>query len=129
MNRRRFIKSLLGGLGGSLLTTTVQPHSTKRILIQESPIAGIQYHRAEAVWPFLRTGETLHLKREPQNRYDRNAISVWFRNEKLGYVPRRENTTLAQMIDHRQQLEGQIIRLAEDNNPWQRIRISVSLIS
>ena len=132
MLRRRFLHSLMGGLGlglsGRLLATPDSLHAPgRRVLLQESPLAGYQYHRASGIWPFLQVGEPLSLKREASNPHDANAISVWFRNEMLGYLPRHENRTLAQMMDRGEQLEGQIIRLLDDDNPWRRIRISVFL--
>ncbi|MET0069781.1 MAG: HIRAN domain-containing protein [Candidatus Thiodiazotropha sp.] len=97
----------------------------RRIMLQESPLAGFQYHRAAAIWPFLRVGEPLHLKREPSNPHDRYAIAVWFRNEHLGYIPRRENRTLARLLDQGEQLETRIVRLLEEENPWRKVRFRV----
>ena len=103
--------------------------SSDVILLQESPVAGFQHHRGVAIWPFLREGEKLNLVRESVNQHDRNAVAVYFRNDKLGYVPQRENATLAQMLDRGEKLDAQIIRLLEEENPWRRVRIQVSLLS
>jgi hypothetical protein len=103
--------------------------SSDVILLQESPVAGFQHHRGVAIWPFLREGEKLNLVRESVNQHDRNAVDVYFRNDKLGYVPQRENATLAQMLDRGEKLDAQIIRLLEEENPWRRVRIQVSLLS
>ena len=103
--------------------------STDLILLQESPVAGFQHHRGVAIWPFLREGEKLNLVRESVNQHDRNAVAVYFRNDKLGYVPQRENATLAQMLDRGEKLDAQIIRLLDEENPWRRVRIQVSLLS
>ena len=103
--------------------------SQRTTLLQESPVAGFQHHRGAAIWPFLREGERLNLVRESVNQHDPNAIAVYFRNDKLGYVPRHENATLAQMLDRGERLDAQIIRLLEEENPWRRVRIQVSLRS
>lgn len=98
--------------------------------MQESPLAGYQYHRAAAIWPFLQVGEKLHLKREPNNQHDLHAVAVWFRNEHLGYVPRRENRTLAKLMDQGERLETSITRLLTDEqNPWRKIRFRVEMVS
>ena len=98
-----------------------------RLVLQESPLAGFQYHRAHDVWPFLREGSELSLCREPSNPYDRNAIGVWFLNDLLGYVPRRENHTLAQLMDRGERLRARVVRLLDCDNPWRRIRFEVWL--
>ncbi|MEW8506114.1 MAG: HIRAN domain-containing protein [Candidatus Thiodiazotropha sp.] len=97
----------------------------RKVVLQESPLAGFQYHRAAAIWSFLRVGEQLHLKREPSNPHDRYAIAVWFKNEHLGYIPRHENRTLARLLDQGERLETTIVRLLEEDNPWRKIRFRV----
>jgi hypothetical protein len=131
MRRRNFLNSLLGGLGiglGRPVYAKFAPlQSRRRLLLQESPLAGYQYHRASAIWPFLQVGECLHLRREPSNPHDHYAVAVWFRNEHLGYIPRRENRTLAGLMDQGQRLEARIVRLLEEQNPWRKIRIRVEI--
>jgi hypothetical protein len=101
----------------------------RRLILQESPLAGYQYHRASAIWPFLQVGEKLHLKREPCNPHDPYAVAVWFRNEHLGYVPKRENRTLAKLMDQGIPLEASLIRLLDEGNPWRKIRFRVEMIA
>ena len=64
----------------------------REFLIQESPVAGFQYHDGETVWPRLSAGDSLQLLREPANPYDRRAVAVYWGESKLGYVPRAANT-------------------------------------
>jgi len=99
----------------------------RTILLQESPVAGFQYHRGNAIWPFLREGEELSLVRESFNGHDSDAVAVYFRNDKLGFVPHRENSTIAQMLDRGEKLNAKITRLLDENNPWRRVRISIFL--
>ena len=61
------------------------------ILLQDSPLAGFQYHAGKAVWPQLRVGDALTLVREPDNAHDARAVRVEWQGRKIGYVPRREN--------------------------------------
>jgi hypothetical protein len=133
MRRRSFLHTLLGGLGiglGRPVYAKIAPApNRRRLLLQESPLAGFQYHRAAAIWPFLRIGEPLHLRREPSNPHDRYAVAVWFRNEHLGYIPRRENRTLAKLMDQGERLQASIAQLLEEPNPWRKIRIRVDLIT
>ncbi len=133
MLRRNVLQTLLTGVGIGLsrqvYAKIVPIQSRRRVLLQESPLAGFQYHRAAAIWPFLRVGEPLRLQREPGNPHDRYAVAVWFRNEHLGYIPRRENRTLAKLMDQGECLEAQIVRLLEENNPWRKIRLRVELVS
>lgn len=133
MRRRHFLHTLLGGLGIGLGRTVYakidQNQKRRKLILLESPLAGYQYHRAPAIWPFLQVGEPLHLKREPGNPYDRYAVAVWFRNEHLGYVPRQENRSLARLMDQGERLEASIVRLLDEGNPWRKIRIRVQMLA
>jgi len=54
------------------------------------------------LFPALTFVERPRLIREFHNHHATNAITVWFKNDMLGYVPRRENRTLARMMDRRE---------------------------
>jgi hypothetical protein len=61
------------------------------VLLQTSPVAGFQYHAGEAVWALLRSGQALTMVREPGNRFDERAIRLDWKDQKVGYVPARDN--------------------------------------
>ena len=96
-----------------------------RIIVQQSPLAGFQYYEGKGLWDMMRVGDTLQLAREPQNPHDANAVRVLWRNEMLGYVPRKENADVARQMDHGAAVKARIVRLKEARNPWQRIEFEV----
>ncbi len=95
------------------------------ILLQDSPLAGFQYHHGKELWPELKAGDVLSLTREPDNPYDAKAIRVDWQGIKLGYVPRRENADMARMMDNGAKLEARITRMVKSRDPWQRIRFEI----
>jgi len=107
-----------------MMAHLIAPIFTKRNKTpsQEFMLAGYQYHRAEGVWPFLQIGEALHLRREPHNQYDPNAIAVYFKNDMLGYIPSNKNQSLAQIMDHGEKLEARITALLSDSRPWRTVK-------
>jgi hypothetical protein len=80
---------------------------TVRMLIQSAAVAGFRHHQAPTLFDQLRPGDTLILKREPDNPYDRHAIQVLWQGQLLGYVPRRNNQALAWALDQNPQLIDQ----------------------
>ena len=96
-----------------------------RLLVQSSPLAGFRYYAAEARWQEMKAGQTLTLIREPENVHDKNAIRVEWRGEKLGYLPRRENKTVAAAMDAGDKIDAKISKLREHPDPWQRVLIDV----
>lgn len=128
-NRRHFLASALG----SILSLSALPagaaHTRRTVLIQQSPLAGFQYHDGEVLWQHLSQGDVLTLARETDNKYDARAVRVDWRGHKLGYIPRRENTAVAQMLDRGQRLEARIASLGDGPSPWHRIELDLRLIA
>ena len=50
------------------------------ILIQKSPLAGLQYHEGETVWSKLRENDPLQLVREQDNRFDGRTVAVYWQD-------------------------------------------------
>jgi len=96
-----------------------------RLAVQDSPLAGLRYYAAAQVRHELRVGDSVELAREPDNAHDRNAVAVTWRGHKLGYVPRRDNATLAWALDRGERLRARISRLAPAPNPARRVVIEV----
>ncbi len=126
MKRRTFFRRLFGSLGVTVASPQIGAED-RSVLIQESPIAGFQFHRGDAIWSSLDVGEELNLVRESSNAHDSDAVAVYFREEKLGYVPRGDNRAIAQMLDRGENLEARISKLLVEEDPWERIRITISL--
>jgi hypothetical protein len=133
MNRRQLFRRLLGlpllALAPLPAPATPAPKAApaRRIPIQRAQVAGFQYHQGEAVWPQLQPGAPLRLHREPTNPHDPNAIAIYWGEHKLGYIPRRENKTLAGMLDQGVPLDAAIVELREGWDPWQRVEVEIGL--
>lgn len=101
---------------------------TREILLLETQVAGTSHVLGiEEVAPFLTEGETLILKRVPDNPSDPWAIKVFNADGfKLGYVPRGENLIPARLMDAGKEL---FARLTEKiwNGHWLRLRIRIFL--
>ena len=96
-----------------------------RMLVQSSPLAGFQYYQGKQLWEEMKVGDALTLVREPDNPHDSNAVRVEWRGHRLGYVPRRENHSVAQHMDRGGGVEARVSRLTRHHNPWQRIEFEV----
>lgn len=99
----------------------------RSILVQESPLAGFDHHQGNDIWRSLKEGKALRLVRERDNPHDHYATAIYFRNTKLGYVPRKENKMPARFIDEGRSLKASIVRLTDDENPWERVRFRVDM--
>jgi len=126
MQRRGFMQALLAmsGMASSGIRPIASRASSSQ-LIQQSPLAGYQYHEGENLWSQLATGDALQLVREPFNPYDPQAVRIDWRGHKLGYLPRRDNTAISQMLDRKVLFSTKIATLQYADNPWERIELAV----
>lgn len=101
--------------------------SATRILVQNSPLAGFQFHEGKQLWKELKVGDALTLVREPDNPHDPRAVRVDWNGHVLGYVPRAENEAVARQLDRGNRLEARIVRLNKSRDPWKRVEFEVFL--
>ena len=119
--RRRLVLLFLAWAWAQPLQAQMAAH----ILLQDSPLAGFQYHAGKTLWPRMQVGDALTLVREPDNPHDAKAVRVEWRGRKIGYVPRRENADVARFMDGGHTLVARIVRLAEVRDPWSRVRFEI----
>lgn len=96
-----------------------------QIIVQRSPLAGFQFYDGKTLWDEMKTGDRLILIRERDNPHDANAVRVEWNGQRLGYVPRRENSDVARQMDRGANVKARIVRLTQARNPWQRIEFEV----
>ncbi|TAM61179.1 MAG: hypothetical protein EPN49_07530 [Rhodanobacter sp.] len=130
MQRRHFLAHLsqtLATLG--LLPAASSAHplpgTTKRLHLQDCRIAGSQYYDAHAVLPQLHPGDPLQLRRQHNNPHDDRAIAVLWRERKLGYLPRLDNTVAASLLDRAHELHAEVIGIDDLQEGWEPVRLRV----
>ena len=76
----------------------------------------------------MKTGQELKLKREPQNPYDEKAIEIYWKTEKLGYIPRVDNEVIANLMDRKKDIRAFIQSKNDSGNPWDRLEVTLKLL-
>lgn len=111
-----------------LLSSLMATAQTVKLLVQDSPLAGFQFHAGQTIWEQLRVGDPLVLVREPDNAHDARAVRIEWRGMQLGYLPRTENSAVAAAMDRGERVEARIAALTEHRSPWRRVRIAVFVV-
>ena len=60
-------------------------------------IAGIAYYEALFAIEQIKVGDKLELKAE-DNIYDEHAIEIYYREKKLGYIPKNSNYSISVIL-------------------------------
>lgn len=98
------------------------------ILLFDSYVAGTYYVDDESVFDDLKDGDKLILKREPDNRFDENAILVLDEKErKLGYIPEKDNIVFARLMDAGKYLTAKT-GYVDKGHSFRKVNISIYLV-
>jgi len=62
-------------------------------------LAGFTYYDGVEVFSELKIGTELSLVAEPENPYDYRAVAVYFKEQKIGFLPRNENRIISKFIN------------------------------
>ena len=119
------MRRILFGLLALFTANAGASANSAQLVLQDSPLAGFQFHAGKKLWPQMRVGDGLVLVREPENGHDPLAIRVEWRGQHIGYVPRRENHDIARLLDSGVKINARISRLADSRDPWARVRFEI----
>ncbi|WP_418816838.1 HIRAN domain-containing protein [Pseudoruminococcus massiliensis] len=119
---------LMGLLHGSNGELTIPKPFERDIFLFDTYVAGTTHIEGiEELEPHLNTDDRLRFFREPDNRYDKQAIVIKTADGvKIGYVPRQDNVIFARLMDAGKLLFGKITS-KEKKGSWVKIYIKVFL--
>lgn len=114
---------LLHGKGGNLV---VPKPFEKDIFLFDTHVAGTSHIEGiEELEPHLNIDDRLDFFREPDNRYDKEAIVIKTAGGvKIGYVPKQDNVIFARLMDAGKLLFGRISG-KEKKGSWVKLDIKV----
>lgn len=69
-------------------------------LLLYAEVAGFWFTEGRRIESDLRPGAMLRMVREPDNKYDSNAVALYFSDTKIGYIPKVYNKPIAQIMDN-----------------------------
>ena len=107
---------------------TKTKHFQKDIFRFDTYVAGTTHIEGiEELEPHLNNDDRLEFFREPDNRYDKQAIVIkTVDGVKIGYVPKQDNVIFARLMDAVKFLFGKITS-KEKKGSWVKIYIKVFL--
>ncbi len=119
------LMGLLHGKNGELV---IPKPFEKDIFLFDTYVAGTTHIEGiEELEPYLNADDRLDFFREPDNKYDSQAIVIKTLNGvKIGYVPKQDNVIFARLMDAGKLLFGRI-SAKEKKGSWVKIDIKVFL--
>lgn len=129
MNRSDFLKSITTGVAGIMTigVNALVSQEPRSFMLGEMPVAGYKYYKGKKLEHLMEPGKEISLIREPENKYDEAAIAVYFNNEKIGYLPRAENATIALLMDQQATVTATITDLNPEADAWEKVWMEVRM--
>lgn len=120
-------KNMVSLVSDNPLGDLIKPLSHE-ILLFDSYVAGTTHIKDESVFDDVKEGVKLILKREPENRFDENAILVLDeKKRKLGYIPEKDNIVFARLMDAGKLLIAKITKIKKRGS-FTQISIGIYLV-
>ena len=114
-------KDMLSTITATSLGKLIKP-LTNEVLLFDSYVAGTTHIEDQSVFDGIKTGDKLILQR------DENAILVLNgKSRKLGYIPEKDNTVFARLMDAGKYLTAKIEHI-EPKGSFRQIDISIYLV-
>lgn len=104
---------------------------TREVFLLHIEVAGTGYcEQMNDIYPKLKTDEVLQMRRDPQNKYDKKAIGIYFEQTRIGWVPRTMNEIISRLMDAGKVFFCRITELSEQSpeNPWKHISCKIYMV-
>jgi len=98
----------------------------KRVHFANFCIAGFTYYDGALAFGRLKIGKKLKLVSEPTNPVDKNAIAIYLKNYKLGYVPKAGNREMSKVLNAGYNIFNAYVQMVDgQNHPEEQVRVVV----
>jgi hypothetical protein len=95
-------------------------------------VAGVKFHEYKSCLSDITEGDNLMLAPEPTNKYDPNAVAIYFDNGKvqkmLGYVPAKFSSEVSAMFEIGKHLECVLTKFDKTAATWEMFDVEIRKI-
>ena len=111
----------------NLTFTIMEKRTERRKHFLHTNVAGFMYWDGCEAFSRLEIGTKLEMVREADNKHDCDAVALYYKDYKLGFIPGSENEIFAQFLDmgHSDIFEVRVCRLCPDAHPERQVYINI----
>jgi len=93
-------------------------------------LAGFSHTEGYMVLDDMKPGQLLTMIREDENKFDKEAIALFYHDLHVGYIPACENGELAMLMDYgwSELFECRITQVNKEAHPEHQVQIRVNLL-
>ena len=92
-------------------------------------IAGVKYHQYKTILDDIVEGDSLMIVPEPENKFDPNAVALYYDNGSkqamLGYIPKILSSEISALIEIGKQLNCIVTQFNPTASPWDIFEVEI----
>ena len=106
---------------------SMEKRTEKRKHFLHTNVAGFMYWDGCEAFSRLEIGTKLEMVREADNKHDCDTVALYYKDYKLGFIPKRHNELVSQFLDmgHNDVFEVRVCQIDEEAHPEHQIHINV----
>ena len=110
-----------------LIIEIMEKRTERRNHFLHTNVAGFMYWDGCEAFCKLEVGTKLELVRESDNRIDCDAVAIYYKDYKLGFIPGFKNEIFAKFLDmgHSDLFEVRVCRLCPEAHPEKQVYINI----
>lgn len=91
-------------------------------------IAGFTYWDGAEVIAELSLGDKIDIRSEPDCPHDPNAVSLYYKDTKLGYIPQANNQLISTFLYYGYDIfESKVSQINQEAHPSRQMRITIKI--
>ena len=100
----------------------------REIFVINVYVAGTTYcDKIDELMEYLDKDMQLTMRRHPENEVDEYAIGLYFKENRIGWVPMKDNLVMARLMDAGKMFTCKVVSVKK-NSSWPRINVSIYMI-
>lgn len=129
MKRAEFFKKLFSipFITGAFFVLKKNRNEMPILIKEQLPVAGYAYYEGEKVISKIDEASKLRLVSEPENPYDHFAVEIYYKQAKLGYIPRYDNEVISRFLQQGKKVTATVKQINERGSIWEKIHVDVWL--
>jgi len=92
-------------------------------------VAGVKFHDYRSILNDVSEGNTLQLIPDPTNKFDPNAVQIYFDNGDkaafIGFVPKKFSSEISALLEVGIDLECTLTGFAKDAKTWEIFKVEI----
>ena len=91
-------------------------------------VAGVQFQKPglQSCISKMKVGDELELIADPKNKFDPNAVQIWWEEVMIGHVPKTFSAEIAGAISIDIDLKCEVVAISPQAKMWEQCKVKIS---